>query len=125
MNGFKTGRLFEPKTKSFNDKVYAVSVPAFRQFYVKPFQSGYLNSFENTWIGVKCPRNVKVCKGDSWVYTSTGTELEFQNWTPGQPKFTLIKGQRSLPYCVLWILKTGKWYNQSCQLRRSFICEFV
>ena len=24
-NGFKTGRLFEPKTQSFNDKVYAES----------------------------------------------------------------------------------------------------
>ena len=25
-NGFKTGRLFEPKTQSFNDKVYAQSI---------------------------------------------------------------------------------------------------
>ena len=118
MNGFTTGRLFEPMSKSFNDKAYAVSIPAFRQFYVRTGKTGYLKSFANTWIGVSNVRG-------SWVYTSSGTELKFQNWTPGQPKLKLIKGQSSLPYCVIWILKTGKWWNQSCKIKRSFICEFV
>ena len=61
-NGFKAGRLFEPKTQSLNDKVYSESIEVFGE---KKW----------AWIGISAKRG-------SWVYTSSGIELEFQNWDP-------------------------------------------
>ena len=63
LNGFSSGRLFEPLSKSQNDMAYAESI---RQF----------GGLKNTWIGVK---------RDFWHYTSSGGRLEFENWHPGQP----------------------------------------
>ena len=65
MNGFTTGRLFEPVSKSQNDMVYAESI---RQF----------GGLQNAWIGIKREEDV-------WYYKSSGAKLEFENWHPGQP----------------------------------------
>ena len=57
LNGFSSGRLFEPLSKSQNDMAYAESI---RQF----------GGLKNTWIGIK---------QDSWHYSSSGAKLEFEN----------------------------------------------
>ena len=86
MNGFKTGRLFEPKTQSFNDKVHAKSKVVFGK--------------KNTWIGINP-------KGGVWVYTSSGTELEFQNWRPHYPAHGFE--------CVsLYYNSNGQWIDNRC-----------
>ena len=61
MNGFSSGRLFEPVSKSQNDMAYAESI---RQF----------GGLKNTWIGII---------QDSWHYTKSGEKVEFENWHPG------------------------------------------
>ena len=66
MNRFTIGRLFEPMTQSFNDKVKTV---AFRVFGKMSYSS---------WIGISR-------KGGHWIYTTSGTKLKFQDWAPNQP----------------------------------------
>ena len=107
---WKTGRLVEPKTKSFNDKVYAETNIVFGQR--KP-----------TWIGISA-------KGGShdpqpWVYTSSGTEIFFENWHSRRgskigPKLCAFLMSRSNP--------VGQWSPRFCNIKRyelPFICEFV
>ena len=60
--GLKTGRLFEPKSQSFN----AESIDKHKR----------LGSVKY-WIGINAKRG-------SWAYTSSRLKLEFQNWGPGQ-----------------------------------------
>ena len=100
LNGFTAGRLFEPKTQSFNDKVYVESVAVFRGRVIP-------------WIGINS-------KQWSWFYTSSGTELEFQNWYPGQPNTDSHD-------CVYWCTSClgGTWADTHCNQQRFFICEFV
>ena len=98
MNGFTTGRLFEPHTKCFNGKVYDESLVVFGEK-------------KHAWIGINA-------KGGPWVYTSSGTQLEFENWDPGQPN----DGAHG---CVYWYDQTGKWYDYNCNHNCHFICEFV
>merc|ERR1712051_961167 len=98
MNGFTTGRLFEPHTKCFNGKVYDESLVVFGER-------------KHAWIGINA-------KGGPWVYTSSGTQLEFENWLPGQPN----DGAHG---CVYWYDQTGKWYDYNCNHNCHFICEFV
>ena len=108
LNGFKTGRLVEPKTKSFNDKVYAETNIVFGQR-------------KNTWIGIRA-------KGGSWVYTSSGTEIVFENWSSRRgskigPKLCAFLMSKSNP--------VGQWSPRFCNIKRyksyklPFICEFV
>ena len=103
MNGYKSGRLFEPHTLSFNNKVYAESIVAF-------------GGEKSAWIGING-------KGGSWVYTSSGTELVLENWwstftNPGHD-------------CVYWVSPNkqintnGKWVNAvDCNYKLRFICDF-
>ena len=98
MNGFTTRRLFEPKTQYFNDKVQAESVVVF-------------GGKKPVWIGINA-------KGGPWVYTSSGTEMEFQNWYPGQPS-----GNAAYE-CVLAYITNGQWHNSACHTTRYFVCEF-
>ena len=108
LNGFKPGRLVEPKTQSFNDKVYAETNIVFGQR--KP-----------TWIGISA-------KGGShdpqpWVYTSSGTEIVFKNWLSTRVK-------RRPNYCAYLNYRgKGKWSPYFCHIKSkvklSFICEFV
>ena len=98
MNGFATGRLFEPHTQYFNDKVDAEAKDVF---------SGGTNY---AWIGIND-------KGGSWVYTSSGTELEFENWHSGQPT--------NYGDCVRVDSHNGQWRNANCNQQKFFICEFV
>ena len=92
----------EPKTQSFNDKVYAETNIVFGQR--KP-----------TWIGISA-------KGGShdpqpWVYTSSGTEIVFKNWHN-----TLKKRLRECGY--LPSRGKGKWATFICHSTMGFICEF-
>ena len=98
MNGFATGRLFEPHTQDFNDKVNVEAIDVF----------GWSN---DAWIGINA-------KGGSWVYTSSGIELEFENWASNYP--SSYSGD-----CVRFYSQKGKWINVSCNYNRYFICEFV
>ena len=101
LNGFTAGRLFEPKTQSFNDKVYAESIAVF-------------GGRPTPWIGINR-------KQFTWFFTSSGTKLEFQNWYPGHP----APGYTLTPHhnCVSWY-ENGKWYDLSCDHYFHFICEF-
>ena len=98
MNGFTTGRLFEPRTKYINDKVYDESLVVFGE--KKP-----------AWIGINA-------KGGPWVYTSSGTQLEFENWHPSQPN-------NDAHDCVYSVSQNGKWADLPCNHKFFFICEFV
>ena len=100
MNGFTTGRLFEPKTQYFNDKVYNESLVVF-------------GGEKTTWIGINA-------KGGPWGYTSSGFELKFESWYPGQPN----TGAHD---CVhIWSGHgNGKWGDTNCNNKLYFICEFV
>ena len=96
MNGFTSGRLFEPKTQSLNDKVFdeskaIIAYPSYK------------------WIGI-------IQKGGSWVYTSSGTVCADLNWLAGQPN-------NSPRECGT--LVHGKWYDRDCNTKQHFICEFV
>ena len=99
MNGFTTGRLFEPKTLSFNDKVYAESIDVF-------------GGKKHAWIGINKKRG-------PWVYTSSGTKLEFENWHPGRPT------KQKAYDCVFSHNGNGKWVDYDCNSKHYFICEFV
>ena len=85
MNGFKTGRLFEPKTLSLNEKVYEESVVVFgRYFEIQRF----------TWISINR-------KKGHWRYTSSGNKLKFQNWVKKQP------GRNDRNCVYMWHQPTG------------------
>ena len=105
MNKFTTGRLLEPKTKSFNDKVYAESLVVFKHFKGK----------EDAWIGING-------KGGPMAYTSSATKLVFENWAPGEPN----NGAHD---CAHFWKKEGKlggkWADYPCNAKKFFICEFV
>ena len=109
LNGFKTGRLFEPKTQFLADKVYAKSKSIF-----KLIANHHLVL---AWIGIK-----EI--GGSWVYASSGTEIAFKNWHHTHER-------RRPNYCVYSRLvystssDKGKWGSLGCKTKMSFICEFV
>mgnify|MGYP002046479932 CR=1 FL=1 len=121
-NGFKAGRLYEPKSQSFNDKVNA-------------------KLLSQTWIGITLvkqgPRknrrqNTSKYRSDEFVYTSSRTKLEFQNWNHefGEPHKSNCKGIcSSWSWCVV-SLNAGiggelKWAMLNCNVPKSYICEFV
>ena len=99
MNRFTTGRLFEPMTQSFNDKVITESLIV-------------LGRKRRPWIGIKR-------KGDHWIYSSSGTKLKFQNWVSRRGKPAKRRN------CVQSYLNTGEWVDYFCAERNFFICEFV
>ena len=95
LNGFSSGRLFEPVTKSQNYQVYSKSI-------------GQFGGLKNIWIGIK---------REPWrsQYTSSGGILEYKNWHPGQP-------ENDLHDCVH--LFNAHWYNYDCNYKTFFICQF-
>ena len=97
MNGFTTGRLFEPRTKSLNDKVHHESQVVLGEKY-------------DTWMGI-------INKGDKWVYASSGDDLDFENWYPGKPSGTDCN--------LLSVSLNGSWFDYDCNYKFYFICEFV
>ena len=105
MNRFTIGRLFEPMTQSFNDKVKTEAFRVLRK-----------NSW-HLWIGIRH-------KGGHWIYPSSGTKLKFQNWKPNRPNNT---GGRKQYDCGLidTTPRGGKWWNFRCNHKSLFICEFV
>ena len=94
----------EPKTQSFNDKVYAETNIVFGQR--KP-----------TWIGIRA-------RGGSWVYTSSGTKIVFKNWL-FRNRTERKKHSHDCAYSIK--SKKGKWATYICKssFKFSFICEFV
>ena len=96
-NGFKAGRIFEPKTQSFNDKVYAESRRLSKNLI-------------DYWIGIRRK------KSGQFIYGNSKNYLEFQNWGRNQPINNARKD------CV--ISENGKWFNISCNRKHNFICEF-
>ena len=103
MNKFTAGRLVEPKTKSFNDKVNAASIVAF----------GIVPNGMGAWIGINA-------KAGPWIYTSSGTELVFENWDQGEPN-----GDHSHDIDCVHFWRKGKWADYPCFAKLFFICEFV
>jgi len=101
MNGFTTGRLFEPKTQSFNDKVFEEAIDVF-------------GGLKETWIGINA-------KGGPWVYTSNKGELGLVNWNPGQPN----SNAHDCAYWGISVFGPGKWGDDHCNVNFFFICEFV
>ena len=101
LNGFKTGRLVEPKTQSFNDKVYAAT-------------NKFFGHGKSCWIGIRA-------RGRSWVYTSSGTVIVFKNWHNAHK----YKKLRDCAYSI--VNGKGKWATYICNssFKISFICEFV
>ena len=107
MNGFTTGRLVEPKTQSFYDKVHAKAKVIFRKSY--PRNNGWF------WIGINAIRG-------PWVYTSSQTKLVFENWAKGQP-CCKVRAHNCASFTS--ILETqGGWYDKPCNSKFHFICEF-
>ena len=100
INGFETGRLLEPQTPSFNDKVYDESLVVFE-------------GRKEAWLGMNA-------RGGPWVYTSSGDDFGFGNWYPGQPNDDAHD-------CVYWGHSTTneKWADHNCNDKKFFICEFV
>ena len=101
MNKFKTGRLVEPKTQSFNDKVYAESKVSF--------------GFWSFWMGIKAKRG-------AWVYTSSGSKISFENW------FKFVKSKKPKSGDCASASTGGKWIKGRCNGNHRFvhfICEFV
>ena len=61
------GRLVEPRSNSYNNKVFGASLSAF-------------GGENQAWIGINARAGV-------WVYTSSGDNLGnlgFENWYPGK-----------------------------------------
>ena len=104
INGFTTGRLVEPKTQSFYDKVHAKAKVIVRKSY--PRKNDYF------WIGINAIRG-------PWVYTSSQTKLVLENWAKGQPCCKVRKHN-----CAGAILSHGGWYDRPCKNKFRFICEF-
>ena len=105
LNGFKTGRLVEPKTRSFNDKVFTAT-------------NKFFGLGKSCWIGIRA-------KGESWVYTSSGTDIVFKNWRHNTHK---KKHLRDCAYSIAaYAGGKGRWaaYNCNSSFKISFICEFV
>ena len=127
MNGFTTGRLLEPKTKLFLDKVFSESEAVFGEKGVTEelheLRRYYMG--KDTWMGI-IRINSTTYQGNKWVYASSGDDLEFQNWYSGKPRYGALDGAE----CTL--LHTGtkwknhpSWFDQVCYSKNAFICEFV
>ena len=110
MNGFTTGRLVEPKTRLFYDKVHKKAKVIFRKKYPKK-----RHSFEMVWIGINAKRG-------PWVYTSSRTKLKFENWGKGQPNND-AHGTHAHD-CVNFNVIYGQWTDFHCGSKFYFICEF-
>ena len=110
MNGFTTGRLLEPKTLSFLDKVYFESRIVF-------------GPKMDTRMGIIRINSTTSYEGKKWVYASSGDEIDFQNWYSGRPRL----GPDS--DCALLHPNPWKnhqsWINSPCYLGNAIICEFV
>ena len=74
-------------------------------------------AYYEAWIGINA-------KGGSWVYTSSETELEFQNWYKGRPIPNHIHDFDDFD-CVNLYFKNGTWIDYPCTRKNFFICEFV
>ena len=98
-----TGRLFEPKKLSFYNFVYN------HEANRHPGST----SPRLTWTGI----NVK---GGSGVYTSSGTEVDFDNWYDDPSSF----GADDCAQARHGVYK-GKWAKTDCNYETYFICEFV
>ena len=112
MNGFATGRLFEPHTLSFHDKVYAESLVVF-------------GGKKSTWIGINAKGGQPIV--GPWVYTSTGTELVFENWYKPGTQWDQPENHSGNEKCVMWYPwgTNGEWFDYDCNQKNFFICEFV
>ena len=107
MNGFTTGRLLEPKSLSFLDKVY--------------FESKIVFGKElDTWMGI-VKINSTSYQGNKWVYASSGDDVEFHNWWSGKPRYD---GECALLSSNPW-KNHQSWFDRGCHGKQAFICEFI
>ncbi|XP_037821084.1 uncharacterized protein LOC119610067 [Lucilia sericata] len=67
------------------------------------------------WIGA-----IANGKDHHYIWISTGNEMIFSNWSPGEPNF-----ENSQEYCVLtgWTDKI-KWNDGGCYSLQGVICEY-
>ena len=125
MNGFTTGRLLEPKTQSFLDKVYFESELVFGYRGV----TGEINKAnkhylrKDTWMGI-IRINTTSYQGNKWVYASSGDDLEFQNVYGGGFRYKLDIAECAILHVSPWKNHQG-WFDQLCYLKHAVICEFL
>ncbi|XP_050513611.1 collectin-12-like [Diabrotica virgifera virgifera] len=59
---------------------------------------------------------------DQWIWMSTGRELTYTNWLPGEPSKQNVKG--TVENCIDILVYAGfKWNDQNCEVVQNFICE--
>ena len=63
--------------------------------------------------------------GGPWVSTSSGTNLDFENWAPGKPGNSYYDCAHILANSGTWHGEDGLWYDSNCNWKYHFICEFV
>ena len=112
MNGFTTGRLLEPKTLSFLDKVYFESRIVFGKQLDTRMGIVRINSTSSSY------------QGNKWVYASSGGDLEFQNWYSGKPNQDYVGVDCALLHSNKW-KNHQSWFQTPCYAPNAVICEFI
>ena len=128
MNGFTTGRLLEPKSKSFLDKVFYESELVFGYKGLteglrtqRKSNKHYLKA--DTLMGI-IRINSTTYQGNKWVYASSRDDLEFQNWYSGKPRYSFSGATCALLHVNPW-KNHQSWFDTLCSQKHYFICEFV
>lgn len=63
------------------------------------------------WIGLN-----ELSEEDSWIWDSTGTNVDYANWGPGEPQD--LYGDED---CVM--VNTDSWVDLDCSSSNKFFCE--
>ena len=77
---------------------------------------------KNIYIGIHAKDHAKE---GPWVYSSSGTNLDFENWAPGKPGNSYNDCAHILANSGTWHGEDGLWYDSNCNWKYHFICEFV
>ena len=99
------GVLFEPQSKEINDKIFNASVE-------------YFGQETPIWIGID-----DLNHEGFFVYSSNQTELEFENWLPGQPNNGGF-GENCVDFRPYWS-RAGQWMDSDCNIPHNSICQVV
>ena len=103
------GVLFEPQSKEINNKIFYASAEYFERF----------GQEAPIWIGID-----DLNHEGFFVYSSNQTELEFENWLPGQPNNQGRHGENCVDFRPSWS-RTGQWMDSDCNMPHNSICQVV